>query len=465
MGCCLGVRCILNTPFWTDGMVDKIVYGSVCSGVEAASVAWEPLGFKPAWFAEIEPFPSEVLKQRFPNVPNLGDMTKIYEKEAFQSNDIDLLVGGTPCQSFSVAGLRKGLADPRGNLALEFLRIVDTKRPRWVLWENVPGVLSSLSHDAPDSCLPPDGMEEGAEWVGEDQYDADESHAFSCFLAGLQELGYGVAYRTLDAQYFGVPQRRRRIFVVGYLGDWRPSLAVLFERGGVYGHSPKSREARKEATGAAGTRIDSSVDGIAGTVTKKWSKGSGGPAGDECYNLVTYDTTQLTSNVNSQNRKPGDPCHTLAKNGDAPLLCFVDSRRDGIRINEISPTIERQWGTGGGNVPIVQFADMPVLGLATLGHTESNGLGVGFSETANTLEKTGSANQAVILKKARRLTPMECERLQGFPDNWTLIPWKSGFSPDSLRYQAMGNSMAVPVMRWLGRRIQMVDEVIKTKNT
>ena len=294
------------------------------------------------------------------------------------------------CQSFSVAGLRKGLADPRGNLTLEFLRIADAKRPRWIVWENVPGVLS------------------------------DKTNAFGNFIAGLSELGYGVCWRVLDAQFFGVPQRRRRVFVVGHLGDWRPPFAVLFERGGVLGHSPKSREERKEATRSAGARIDSTEQGISGAVTKKWSKGSGGPAGDECYNLVTYDTTQLTSSVNSQNGKPGDPCHTLAKNGDAPLL----------------------------------------VGLATLGHTESNGLGVGFSETANTLEKTGSANQAVILKKARRLTPVECERLQGFPDNWTLIPWKSGFSPDSLRYQAMGNSMAVPVMRWLGRRIKMVDELM-----
>ena len=139
-----------------------MIYGSVCSGVEAASVAWEPLGYTPAWFSEISPFPSAVLSYRFPNVPNLGDMTKIYEKEAFKSNDLDLLVGGTPCQSFSLAGLRKGLADPRGNLTLEFLRIADAKRPRWIVWENVPGVLS------------------------------DKTNAFGNFIAGISELGYGV---------------------------------------------------------------------------------------------------------------------------------------------------------------------------------------------------------------------------------------------------------------------------------
>ncbi len=188
---------------------------SVCSGIEAATVAWHPLGWEPAAFSEIEAFPSAVLAHHYPSVPNLGDMTKYKEWDLHGS--IDLLVGGTPCQSFSVAGLRKGMADPRGNLALVFLAIADRFRPEWVVWENVPGVLSSSG--------------------GRD---------FGSFLGGLGQLGYGFAYRVLDAQYYGVPQRRRRVFVVGCLGDWRAAASVLFERHCLSGHPAPSREAREE---------------------------------------------------------------------------------------------------------------------------------------------------------------------------------------------------------------------------
>jgi len=191
-------------------------YGSVCSGIEAASVAWEPLGWKPAWFSEIEKFPSAVLAHRFPEVRNLGDMTKLHDNDFFRKSEIDLLVGGTPCQSFSVAGLRKGLDDPRGNLALEFLRIAEIKRPRWILWENVPGVLSS-----------------------------GRGRDFGSFLGALGQLGYGWAYRILDAQFFGVPQRRRRVFVVGYFGDWRRAAAVLFERESLLRNSPPRGKKRQ----------------------------------------------------------------------------------------------------------------------------------------------------------------------------------------------------------------------------
>ena len=193
-------------------------YLSVCSGIEAATTAWHPIGWEPAAFSEVEAFPSAVLAHHYPNVPNLGDMTKFKE---WNLEPIDLLVGGTPCQSFSVAGLRKGLADPRGNLMLTYLAIAAKFRPRWLVWENVPGVLSSNG--------------------GRD---------FGTFLAGLGELGYGFAYRVLDAQYVrveshhrAVPQRRRRVFVVGCLGDWRRAAAVLFERESLCGHPPPRREA------------------------------------------------------------------------------------------------------------------------------------------------------------------------------------------------------------------------------
>lgn len=193
---------------------------SVCSGIGAPECAWSPLGWQFVACSEIEAFPSAVLAHHYPGVPNRGDMTKFQE---WPDADVDVLVGGTPCQSFSVAGLRGGLADPRGNLALTFLAIADRYRPRWVCWENVPGVLSSSG--------------------GRD---------FGAFLGGLGELGYGWSYRVLDAQYFGVAQRRRRVFVVGYLGDWRAAAAVLFERESLSGHPAPSRET---GTGVADSAI------------------------------------------------------------------------------------------------------------------------------------------------------------------------------------------------------------------
>jgi DNA (cytosine-5)-methyltransferase 1 len=189
-------------------------YLSVCSGIEAATVGWHHMGWNPIAFSEIEKFPSQVLAHHYPNVPNLGDMTKYKEWEL--SEPIDILVGGTPCQSFSVAGLRKGLDDPRGNLALTYVGILDKFRPKWCIWENVPGVLSSGG--------------------GRD---------FGSFLGALGEVGYGWAYRVLDAQYFGVPQRRRRVFVVGCLGDWRSAAEVLFDPHSLSGNTKKGRKARE----------------------------------------------------------------------------------------------------------------------------------------------------------------------------------------------------------------------------
>lgn len=202
--------------------------------MEAASVAWHDLGFTPVGFSEIEPFPSAILKHRFPNTPNYGDLTR-YKEWPLEPGSVDLLVGGTPCQSFSVAGLRRGMADPRGNLALVFLGLADHLKPRWILWENVPGVLTSAG--------------------GRD---------FGSFLAGLAELGYSVSWRILDAQNFGVAQRRRRVFVVAYLGTWEPAAAVLLESESLRGDSAASEQARKSASRAA----------------RKGSKGNSGQAPD-----------------------------------------------------------------------------------------------------------------------------------------------------------------------------------------
>lgn len=370
---------------------------SICSGIEAATVAWAPLGWEPRWFSEIDPHANAVLKARHPEVPNLGDITRI---NGADHGTADLVVGGTPCQSFSVAGLRAGLDDDRGNLAFEFLRLVGEIRPRWVVWENVPGVLSSLSHDAPDIRPPdidldgPHGPEDWEEVVVEDRYDSDENHAFSCFLAGLSELGYGFAYRLLDAQWVrvqphprAVPQRRRRVFVLGYLGDWRPPAAVLLEREGLPWHPAPRREAGKADSrltakgvgGGGGLGTDSECGGgVAGTLDADYGKQGGTthqaiaaglllheitpplthkPYGDnpaqtgiliaevaptlnaefstkkglddqhihscQAGLFVPFDTTQITSKANRSNPKPGDPCHPLTAGGNPPSIAEV----------------------------------------------------------------------------------------------------------------------------------------------
>ena len=211
-------------------------YISICSGIEAASTAWHDFGWNPVAFSEIEDFPSAVLAHRYPKVPNLGDMTKFHD---WPDHNINLLVGGTPCQAFSVAGLRQGLSDPRGNLTLTFLAMADRYRPEWVVWENVPGVLS------------------------------DRTNAFGQLLAGLGQLGYGWAYRVLDAQYFGLAQRRKRVFVVACLGDWSRAASVLFEPENLLGTPPPGRQpgqraaptlaARPGGGGGLGTDFDCSA--------------------------------------------------------------------------------------------------------------------------------------------------------------------------------------------------------------
>jgi len=189
-----------------------IRFASVCDGISAVGVAWKPIGWRFVFKSEIEPFPSAVADHHHPEAPNLGDMEKFQEWEG-NKYATDLICGGTPCQSFSIAGLRKGLDDPRGNLTLTYLAVVAKFRPRWVVWENVPGVVS------------------------------DKTGAFGSFLGGLGQLGYGFAYRILDAQYFGVAQRRRRVFVVGHFGRlWQRAAAVLFERESLSGNPAPRRQ-------------------------------------------------------------------------------------------------------------------------------------------------------------------------------------------------------------------------------
>jgi len=366
-------------------------YLSVCSGIEAATVAWHSLGWEPQAFSEIEKFPSQVLKHHYPNVPNLGDMTKF---EEWNLGTIDLLVGGTPCQSFSVAGLRKGLDDPRGNLMLTYGAIANRFRPRWLVWENVPGVLSSNG--------------------GRD---------FGSFLGMLGELGYGWAYRVLDAQYFGVAQRRRRVFVVGYIGNWRRAAAVLFERHSLQGNSAPSRKKGQETSKTTSSSIVGALD--CGIMAQTYSMitantGSNG-LGVSVEIAPTLDRAQPAAVATTQfgciagsltARYDSSPCADRGMNVVAQPVAFAQNTRDEVR-------------------------EMPYVGALA---------------AQSGMKQTSYIRTAM---QVRRLTPVECERLQGFPDNYTNIPNAS----DGPRYKALGNSMAVPVMAWIGKRIQEVDAI------
>ena len=413
-----------------------MIYGSLCSGIEAATQAFHPLGWTPAFFSEIEKFPSAVLAHHYPTVPNHGDMTKFQD---WPDHAIDILVGGTPCQSFSVAGLRKGLADPRGNLMLTFGAVAQKYQPRWILRENVPGVLSSNG--------------------GRD---------FGTFLGMLAELGYGFAYRVLDAQYVrvgrfarAVPQRRRRVFVVGHLGDWRRAAAVLFDRESLSGHPAPRREAGQNAattisarpTGGGG---QSDLDGgliyappvVPQAMSSKWSKGFSGPAGDEVANLVA---------------------HALRGEG---FDASEDGTGRGTPLVPVAPTLRSGGNSTGGNRPYGTDVDtcdslIPVVAGTLKACSGKSGIPNGAEEVDRLIpvaiqeravsENTDAGPQPWAV---RRLTPVECERLQGFPDGFTRIPYRgkpADRCPDGPRYKALGNSMAVNVMAWIGERIALVD--------
>lgn len=390
-------------------------YLSVCAGIEAATVAWHDLGWEAAAYSEIEPFPSGVLAHHYPTVPNVGDMTKFKE---WDIGSIDLLVGGTPCQSFSVAGLRKGLDDPRGNLMLTYLAIANQYRPKWLVWENVPGVLSS-----------------------------NGGNDFASLLRGLGELGYGFAYRVLDAQYFGVAQRRRRVFVIGCLGDWRSAAAVLFERHSLSRNTAPSREKRQE---------------VAGTITARF--GISRNNHEECITL-------------------NNGCSSGTDPDVMATLCATDGDKWGCNqwVNEGKAVLQPTYGIpgnwigrkpeNGGNAIEPMHDISPCLTktdrheIATFS-TPAIGNIVQDDVSSTMTKNTGSGgetqNPAYVMQKmaVRRLTPVECERLQGFPDNYTNIPWRNKpESPDGPRYKALGNSMAVPVMRWIGERINQAEVV------
>jgi DNA (cytosine-5)-methyltransferase 1 len=387
-------------------------FGSVCSGIEAASVAWHPLGWQAAWLSEIEPFPSAVLAHHYPNVPNLGDMTTLPER--ILSGEVeapDVFCGGTPCQAFSVAGLRNSLDDARGNLSLTFCEIANAidharsvrgEQASIVFWENVPGVLST------------------------------KDNAFGCFLGALAgedgeleppgekwaNAGYvsgpkrAVAWRVLDAQYFGVAQRRRRVFVVSSARNDLDPAAVLFEFDGVRRDTAPSRDAGKEVAPCVTNGAPFSCTGNEGQTPVIsihphciGRAPEAGPQGKE----YLLDGSAYCMDSRGQPQAVAQPIVAMRESG---FGCWME--------DAVAGTLDASMGMSG-------HASRPAV-------------------------MTVPRSMAV-----RRLTPVECERLQGFPDNYTAIPWRkkpAGECPDGLRYKALGNSWAVPVVAWIGKRIQ-----------
>ena len=449
-------------------------YGSVCSGMEAATCAWHPLGWTPAFVSEIDPTASRLLAGLYPDVPNLGDMTKFQEWPDYA---IDLLVGGTPCQSFSVAGLRKGMADPRGNLALTYLAIADRYKPHWIVWENVPGVLSSWTGDEPPSDLAP-----GQRW------ESTETSDFGCFLAGLSELGYGWAYRVLDAQFVrvqshpgAVPQRRRRVFVVGHLGDWRRAAAVLFERESMSGHPPPRRQARKTITGGFETGPGGgSLTDLAPTLDTR-AKGSSGPAEDEVANLVAHTLKAEGFDASEDGTGRGTPIvpvvypqpttGTLSANGGSAKKHGYGMGQQDYESGYAVPVAYRTAGDGAAyeegdaTAPLTTGTDQSAQIIAQAYDMRGREGGAQFEgphDTANIRAANGgSSSRSYVAENwaVRRLTPTECLRLQGFPDDYFDRARLNKPLADGPKYKMLGNSMAVNVMSWIGQRIQLVEGI------
>ena len=466
--------------------MSKLNVLTACSGIGAPEHAWRDLPFNFIGCSEIEPFPSAVLKHHYPNLTNYGDMTKYRDWKI--DEPITALFAGTPCQSFSVAGLRQGMDSPNGNLALVFLGMVERFAPRWVVWENVPGVLSSNG--------------------GRD---------FGAFLGALGQLGFGYAYRTLDAQYFGVPQRRRRVFVVGYLGDWRRAAAVLFEPKSLHGDITKSRKTRQKVapsvttgppysrTGNERVEVDALVvnrivsfgeyveDNRISTLKAHDTKDNSDlimqaneraeadkvalarklgfghyVESDETGTFLAHEAKDLNDIVmqpvyresDRGQYKASDTTGTLlAQEGKRAVDLVYENHSSDSRIKEVdvSPTMRARWGTGGGNAPLVQSANQTQW-PAEIGNT----LGADWGDKGGANNQHINAGAPYFIPsqdRVRRITCGEAEKLQGFEPGYTDIEYRGKPAPDSQRYKALGNSMAVPVVKWIGQRIQMVEAV------
>lgn len=428
-----------------------MIYDSVTSGIEAATVAWHPLGWTPGWFSEIAKFPCRVLQHHYPHVPNYGNMRSLIKNPKIYDSAAALLVGGTPCQDFSIAGLRAGMSGKNGNLTLEFCRLLIARKYRWFVWENVPGVHSSFSNEAAahDGVEGRPGDQTAFEGATVDDVAIWQTSDFATLLTAFRQCGYSCAWRVLDAQYFGVPQRRRRVFVVGYLGDdWRPPAAVLFEPPGSDGHPAPVQQEGQTITGAltssSGSRGSAQVEkclsySISSTITA--AAGRRGGAG--------IDETLVTNTLTGSGTKlrVDDQLVVMASGQASAKIDYNLAPTLGLNESPIiMETFQQSQHVSNVLAPALTQSSQLITGTLAAGAHPGGFNGQDISNGLFTINEEA---------KIRRLTPLEWERLQGFPDYYTDIPGAT----DSPRYQALGNSMAVPVMRWIGKRIDTVDKI------
>lgn len=500
-----------------------ITYGSVCSGIEAASVAWDGLGWKAAWFAEIEKFPAAVLAHHYPDVPNLGDMTKI--AAGVRAGAVvapAVMVGGTPCQAFSIAGLRKSLDDPRGQLTLAYVDLanaIDEKRvsngepPAVHLWENVPGSLSTDDNAfgyflagmvGEDEAIEPGPRPEpgknghGWRWKKSDGKHVAKWPKSGCVYGRQRKL----AWRLLDAQYFGVAQRRRRIFVVASARNDVDPAEVLLEFDGMRRDSPPRRE-----TGQAIAPLTASGSGVggpdfshaaAGHLVSAFGGGncSGALKVAACltakgqrndFDVETFAVQSATGQVSHTLTAEGHDASEDGTGRGTPTVAYGFQTRIARNgrgdMADLCHTLNAESGESGkGDAApcVARCVEHAAFAENTRGELRLfNGDGQITGALSAGGGKPGQGFPSVVSQcEVRRLTPKECERLQGFPDGWTLIPEKKRnilaadelaylrlmhpdmpeedahrLAADGPRYKAIGNSMAVPVMRWIGDRI------------
>jgi len=485
-------------------------YLSLFSGMEAAHLAWAPLGWACVGVSEIEPSACALLRYRLPHVPNLGSVTEITQEQIAALGAFDVLIGGSPCQDLSVAGRRAGLAGARSSLFHHQLRIFNAARhfcgTRWLVWENVPGAFSSNqgrdfavvvgSMAGTDLPVPPGG------WGSEG--------------AALGDNGL-VEWSVLDAQWFGVAQRRRRVFAVLDTGNWSDRPPVLLEPDRLRGDSAPRRDtgesvtgtlsARTQGGGGLGTDFECQGGLVAGTLSAN-SKAAGSATQQDAHAgllipavahtlraegfdasedgtgrgtplvPVPFDTTQVTSKANVSNPKPGDPCHPLCAGAHAPAIAFdCKTAADmSLSFGDVPGALRAQHG-----------GDHAAVAYTTkLHNTSSNNAGKLFKERTTCLDANSPAPALLTPNQVRRLTPRECERLQGAPDDWTLVPKlgkakkqrknepeprsaaylarhsggvdRGPLMADGPRYRMLGNSFAVPVIQWIGQKIQAAHE-------
>jgi DNA (cytosine-5)-methyltransferase 1 len=420
-------------------------YLSLFSGIEAASVAWEPLGWECAGVAEVDAFASAVLAHRYPSVPNLGDVTKIDAADLAALGRIDLVVFGSPCQDLSVAGKREGLAGERSGLFHVAVDIVRWAREycgcRWALWENVPGAFSSnKGRDfaavvgelaGVDLAVPPKGWgTEGA-------------------AVGTEGM---VEWAVLDAQWFGVAQRRRRVFALADFGDWASRPPVLLEPQSLRGDSPPSRTAGKGASADVAPSLVASGRGVERTGDTRGPD----PLVAVAFGGVDESGIQHVVGTLCSDTHPGAYSGQDAYTGRlVPTAYSIMPMNIGKDYKARETDIAQPIMAAGGRIGN-QGGDAVVQAVCATGEVFHTLRADGFDASEDGTGRGGGAVVQASLQ-VRRLTPIECEKLQGFPPGWTAIPYRGKPASDGPRYKALGNSMAIPVVSWIGRQIEIAE--------